>query len=285
MYSGPKGNFPVHQTLLPRIDQTSPANRPPLVQRFVDTGDVNRFRLVRNQWLEEEKNNTLMQNTNGNFFCANDELNLTANANWIRMGRHLCHDFAIEVVEETGIDLFRLQSGLTKKYIKISNRGEFDSHVPANDASTFFLVDEPENQFFVVQLYKDPFYSINEKGTAEPYYRVSDTFGLANPPTLMGIPLIHNNLMLDYMNFANYSQASAAKQSSRRVEAALFNLVYNPRNETVSLRFINYDLKILWLCFKPINEWAKRSERFPFVHITFFKANMFIAFGAIVIFN
>ena len=278
MLSGYKQMPPIPMSSSKHFDRMAPANDPPLVRRFVNIGDVNRFQFVRAggiEWIKDEQDyKYIVSDLNTTrFFCANDDSNESIYISWSGTEGHLCHDFAIEITDEIeGIEFFRLRSLLTGKYMRINPRtGAIYSHGNINEAAKFFLVDEQMVDFFVVQVYKTPYNSINEQGKIVPYQFQFKTSIPEEPehfPTvLMGIPLADNNFTLDHLNFARYGETSQQSELTYpRANPAFFNLVYNPVKRTVALRFTNARHEIRWLCFVPIEGYmAERKERSRFI--------------------
>ena len=264
MLSGYKERpVPVTPTL--RIDRMAPANDPPLVRRFVNTGDVNRFRFVRIgdlKWNDDkgEYKYIVSDLMKPSFLCAVDDVG-GIYVSWTTVDGHLCHDFAIEVAEEKdGIELFRLKSMRTGKYLRVyvPTRAIY-SHGDMNEAAKFFLVDEQMYKFFPVQFYRPPYSSMNVNGHVVPYeIKPRDE----NPlPILIRVPVVDENFSLDFLNFENYGKKPEQGKTYSLVNpAAFFTIVYNPVKKSIALRLTNAQHETRWLCFQPIEDYTAEKK-------------------------
>ena len=247
------------------IDRMAPANDPPLVRRFVNSRDVNRFQFVRIGGLkwnanEREYEYIVSDLTNASFLCANDVPTGARFSDWHRIVGHFFHDFAIEVAEEKdGIELFRLKSMLTGKYLRINYPTmSIRSHGDLNEAARFFLVDEQMYKFFPVQFYRPPYKSINVNGRIVPYeVKPPDE---NSPPILIRMPVVDENFSLDFLNFENYGEGQEQRKTYSPVNSAFFAIVYNPVEKSISLRLTNAQHETRWLCFQPIEDYTAEKK-------------------------
>lgn len=151
-----------------------------LLWRFVTPANVNRFQLV---------------GTN-KFICVKDMPNSGAPVG----NKEACENFELEVVgEKNGVDLFHLRTAADHKYLALTrtqstgpNGWKFRSETNKDNASTFFLVDE-QIEFFVVQLFKSPFNTLNNENEVAPFVAGKRNPNICkqplNVPIWMRIPL------------------------------------------------------------------------------------------------
>lgn len=233
-----------------------------LLRRLVTPANVNRFQLV---------------GTN-KFLCVKDIPNGAPVGN-----KEACENFELEVVgEKNGVDLFHLRTAADHKYLALTqtqstgpNGWKFRSETNKDNASTFFLVDE-QIEFFVVQLFKSPFNTLNNENEVAPFVAGKRSPNICkqplNVPIWMRIPLNYSvsgtidgteHTNLDYVGFDSYTSTQSSNVTTKH--AALFHLVYNANNGTFALRFINFDRKTRWLCFRPIPSNVVREEALAFI--------------------